>query len=467
MVKKHFKDLDTPVSPLGFGVMRLPMNADGNFSSETHSLLAHAYESGINYFDTAYTYLGGQSEVLIRQALVDRFPRSTFYIADKLPVWECKNRADMERIFEEQLNRLGTDYIDFYLLHSMHKTRWLDIHNKGVLDFLDEKKSKGQIRMAGFSLHDRLDALMMINESYDWDFIQLQINYYDWIAQQAKESYEYLEKQEIPCMVMEPVGGGRLVNLPTEAQLRLKGLRPDDSIASWAIRYVASLPNVAVTLSGMNDKAQLDDNLKTFREMEPFTEEEEKAIDDVINILVSFNNISCTTCNYCIETCPKGIDIPQIFNRYNDSKMFDNMASFDIDYFTFIPDSRQGYHCISCGKCEKQCPQNIEISKLVKIIHEEAVGMSLGADIDSLKKAKMIVCFGAGEIGERALKSLRLCGIEPAYFCDNAERLWGTHIEGVEVISPDSLKKLEDSLVLITSSYKNQIEEQLKELKII
>ncbi|MDR2392476.1 MAG: aldo/keto reductase, partial [Planctomycetota bacterium] len=384
MRTRFIKRLDAHLSPLGFGVMHLAKNADGGFPPEVHALLAAALEKGINYFDTGYFYLGGRSEGLIRDALVRRYPRDSFYIADKLPGWACKDRGDMERIFNQQLERLGVDSIDFYLLQALQRQSWLAICGKGVLDFLDEKRRNGQIRKVGFSMHDTAETLMLIDRAYGWDFAQLQINYYDWITQRAKESYEYLAERDIPCMVMEPVGGGRLAKLPPEADALLREVRPNASAASWALRFVAALPNVAVTLSGMSTAGQLDENIQACGMAEPLSEAEERAIGGVVKALQSKNAVPCGLCQYCVGSCPKRIDIPQIFTRYNDYMMFDNSLRLDLSY-AFVPRGRRADSCISCGECAKRCPQNIDIPRELKRIHDMAVDLSIGVAVEKIR----------------------------------------------------------------------------------
>jgi predicted aldo/keto reductase-like oxidoreductase len=474
MNKRFIKKLDMELSPLGFGVMRLPMDGD-RFTDETYRLIALAMDSGINYFDTAYPYQKGRSEELIRRAVVSRYPRDTFHIADKLPVWECADAADMERIFRTQLDRLGVEYIDMYLLHGLHQSRWMDIYQKGVLDFLDRKKKEGRIRKVGFSLHDTTKILVSILDTFDWDFVQLQINYYDWVVQHAKESYECLAERDIPCLVMEPVGGGRLSKLPYKAESLLKELAPNRSISSWAIRYVASLPNVAVTLSGMSNEEQLNDNLSSFDPVAAMTGAELNAVDKVVKILRSYNTIPCTSCRYCVDECPKSIDIPYIFQRYNDYMMFDNIARFDIDYFAFIPNGKRADACIACGKCARKCPQEINIPERMKLVHNTAVGLSIGLDMERLdenfekEKGSLLVCFGAGDWGERAQILLAEKGYQVDYFCDNAQHLWGKKINGIPVISPEQLRALHQDteiIVLITSTYYEEIKAQLDKLGI-
>ena len=474
MEKRYIRQLGMELSPLGFGVMRLPMEGDG-FSEEVYTLLDKAMEEDINYYDTAYPYLQGKSEVLIREALVKRYERGRFYIADKLPVWECRDLEDMERIFQIQLKRLGVEHIDFYLLHGLHKKRWEDIYEKGVLDFLEKKKREGRIRKIGFSFHDTADVLAQIEEKYQWDFIQLQINYYDWEMIGARECYEYLADRNIPCMVMEPVGGGRLSRLPEKAEKILKDIHPEWSVPAWAMKFVSSLPNVAVTLSGMNDEKQFTDNVGQLSDIRTLTDVETQAIRQAVDIVRSCNAIPCSGCRYCVDVCPKGVDIPQIFKRYNDSRLFEDMARFDVDYYAFIPEKKRGDSCIQCESCSKKCPQKIDIPRKLKKIHKFAVGLSIGmpeGQLDSFLDdhiGKKIICFGAGEQGKRAKKILQDEGYEVVYFSDNAKIKWGDFVEGIEVISPDKMKKLYAEggfSILVTSAYHKEIEEQLIEMGI-
>ncbi len=470
---RYHPRLNMALSPLGFGVMRLPMNPDGSFPDQVRRLLAEAYESGINYFDTAFPYLGGRSEELVREALVARYPRESFYIADKLPVWDCRDAGDMERIFNIQLERLGTGYIDFYLLHGLHESRWRDIYGLGVLAFLDRKRAEGVIRKVGFSFHDTADVLVPIADAYDWDFAQLQINYYDWKVQRAEDAYGVLQQRDIPCMVMEPVGGGRLARLPDSAEQLLKDRRPGASAASWAMRFVADLPNVVVTLSGMSDREQLADNLAVFASAAPLSDTERAALNGVVEIMIGRNTIPCTACGYCVADCPKNVDIPQIFKRYNDHRQFDGLARFDLEYHAFLPEGRRASNCVSCGKCVKQCPQNIDVPEELRMIHNLAVKLATGADVERLKEAlsggSRLVCFGAGAAGRGALSLLRGSGIGVDYFCDNAQGLWGTEVDGVTVISPGELKRMASqsaTLTLVTSGAAKAIQEQLLELDV-
>ena len=474
MKKRYIKKLNMSLSPLGFGVMRLSFE-NGVFSKEVYETLIKAYECGINYFDTAYYYLGGQSEVLIREAIVSRFPRDSYYIADKLPVWVCRNMDDMERIFNEQLERLGVSYIDFYLLHSLHRSRWQDIYNKGVLDFLQKKLNERKIKKIGFSFHDAFDELSPILDAFEWDFVQLQVNYYDWITQHANKSYNILEKRGIPCIAMSSVGGGRLSILPDKEEKILKEISPNDTSTAWALRFVSSLPNVAVALSGMNNIKQLSENLSIYESFSPLSSQENKALQKVVENLREYNAVPCTACGYCMDDCPKEIDIAQTFKRYNDYKQFDNtaMARFDVEYKALIPLNRMAMHCIECGICVKNCPQKINIPEKLKEIDRFIVELSLGCDIGLLKQMILngfaLICFGAGNMGRSVNYTLAKENVKLDFFCDNRENIWETEIDGVKVISPERLHKLSqdrDVCVLITSSFYSQIKEQLDKIGI-
>lgn len=477
MERRHIKQLGMELSPLGFGVMRLPMEGDA-FPKKVYDLIDRAVGYGINYYDTAYLYQRSKSEGLIRDVLVKRYDREKFYIADKLPVWECRDQSDMERIFQIQIERLGVEYIDFYLLHALHKNIWESVYEKGVLDFLEKKKREGKIRKVGFSFHDTAEVLKQIERAYAWDIVQLQLNYYDWEAIGVKDSYVHLEEKGIPCMVMEPVGGGRLSELPEEAERKLKAIHADQTVASWAIRYAASLPNVAVTLSGMSDEVQLDDNVRQFNDMRPFTDVEKKAIEDVVKIIGSHHSIPCSGCRYCVDECPRGVDIPQIFKRYNDFYLFKRTQTptFDEDYFMYIPEGKTADRCIKCKKCVERCPQKIQIPQEIEKIHKLVISLTVGMDEPAELERflqqdvrEKIICFGAGLRGIRTKAFLQSLKYDVAYFCDNDEMKWGTVVDGIEVISPDKMNdvyKAGGFCVLITSAYRKDIRKQLETLGI-
>ena len=473
--KKLVKGLNMLISPLGAGVMRFQPES-GSLSQEAFRLLDLAMERGINYFDTAFLYNSGRSEDFIRQSLVAKYSRGSFIIADKLPVWLCKNREDMERIFNIQLERLGVEYIDVYLLHALHKETWTQVYNHGVLDFLEEKKKEGRIRKAGFSFHDNADKLPMIADAYHWDLAQLQINYYDWFVHDVKQSYELLSQKDIPIVVMEPVGGGRLARLPAEIEKSFKAANPAASIPSWAIRFCASLPGVAVVLSGMTTETELDDNLSCFDPLMPLSEKEFATLKEAVKVLQHTGAIPCSACRYCTDECSAGIDIPHIFQQYNDYKTFDRTISLTWAYMELVPVSRRADQCVNCGRCVKLCPQKIDIPQQLSMVHEHALLLTLfGSNenfdeiLDGLK-GKTVVLFSAGAFGQSMLNYAEKRGLKVNYFCDNGSDLWGKKINGVEVISPEQLKKLHDTCevkVLITNqNYFNAIKEQLQTMNI-
>jgi len=475
MQKRHIKKLDMELSQLGFGIMRLPM-ANGWFTDDAYKMIDRAMEVGINYYDTAYRYQEGQSEAFVYDALVKRYPRESFHIADKLPVWECRCKDDMGRIFNTQLERLGVEFIDFYLLHALNKPNWRTAYDQGALDFLEKRKKEGKIRKVGFSLHDNTDALSCIERAFEWDFVQLQINYYDWTVQRVDKSYEYLDIKGIPCFVMEPVGGGRLGKLPEKAEALLKTASPGASVSSWAIRFAAALPNVAVTLSGMSTHEQLEDNIATFSPVVPITQGEQSKLDEVVRIFGSYNAIPCTSCQYCVHGCPGEIDIPQIFQRYNDSIMFENATSFDIDYFGLIPEGKRGDACTDCGICVKKCPQGIGIPQQLINMHRAAVSAAFGVgkeELDYLKNRgsdSITVCFGAGLRGKILQAYLRQNGVDTDYFCDNSESMWGKEVNGVPVVGLKKIQQLAKGVwvdMLVAVGAYNEVKKQLEDSGVI
>ena len=471
--KRHIERLGLDLSPLGLGVMRL-QEKNGLFSKEAFNLMDIAMASGVNYYDTAYFYNSGHSEAFLREALVKKYARDSFVIADKLPVWLCNSRNDMERIFDEQLERLGVEYIDIYLLHGMSKDRWHQVYRQDVLDFLEKKKREGRIRKTGFSFHDRCENIPIITEAYDWDIVYLQINYYDWIVQDVKKNYEYVFNKGTPIVVMEPVGGGRLVRLPSEAENSLKKINPNASIPSWAIRFCASLSGVDVVLSGMVTEAELRDNLSCFDPIVSLSDTEYAALENGARAIQKAGAIPCSACRYCTDDCPVDIDIPYIFQQFNDSKMFNHPLNWS--YTEIMPIERRADKCINCGKCKEKCPQMIDIPKQLQIVHEYAFLIPVfhrNENVDTVMdelKGNSIVLFGAGIYGKAVLEYARRRKLPVSYFCDNSSHLWNTEIDGVKVIAPDKLKELyntNDVRVLITSKYGySAIKDQLRALGI-
>ncbi|MDE7203126.1 MAG: aldo/keto reductase, partial [Lachnospiraceae bacterium] len=445
MLQRYVKQLEMRLSPLGFGVMRLPQNPDGSFPASTISLLHRAYECGINYFDTGYEYLRGESESLIRDALVLNYSRDSFCIADKLPVWRISSRDDMERIFATQLERLGTQYIDFYLLHAMNASYWRNMQKLHVLEFLDAKKRSGQIRKIGFSLHDNEITLENMLSAYDWDFCQLQINYYDWYAQHAIENYRLCEEREIPILVMEPIGGGRLIKLPPEAEQMVQDCSLTPS--QLALRFLMGLSDVAVTLTGAITEEQLNENIATVSDIGDIISNSDDVIfENIVKIIQSKSAIPCTACKYCNRECPQKVDIPLCFQKYNDYKLlglpsqYTNLGEF---YFNCVPEEYQASNCIACGRCVKRCPQHINIPSELKKVHIAASAELIGVSPDELSNKisgnTKIVCFGAGGMGKSFINILSSFGYKVDYLCDNSSELWGKKVDSIEIISPKRL----------------------------
>ena len=294
--------LGKEISRLGYGGMRFPKNGDEVDMDAAVQLLRKAYEMGINYFDTAMVYHKGESEKIFGKAF-EPYPRDSYLIADKMSIWLCSDEEDMKARFYNQLKTLKTDYIDFYLVHSLNRNHYKKVKDLHCVEFLQQMKQEGKIKHLGFSFHDTYQVFTQILNDYTWDFVQIQLNYLDWHNQGAEQLYRELERRNLPVMVMEPVRGGYLATIDSERAKPFLELEPQRSIASWAIRWVESLPQVAVVLSGMSDLQQLEDNVATMTNFEPMNEQELAAIDRVVEEIRKVNEIPCTGCRYC--TPPK------------------------------------------------------------------------------------------------------------------------------------------------------------------
>ncbi|MBR3788996.1 MAG: aldo/keto reductase [Clostridia bacterium] len=371
MKYSEFSNIQGKVSKLGFGLMRLPKLYEGKEDidfKEAEKLVDLAYKNGVNYFDTAYVYHGGESEIFAGKIL-NKYPRESYNLATKLPGWAIKNdNKTVDELFNEQLEKCETEYFDFYLLHSLNRDIWNTFKSVNAYENLKEKKAQGQIRHLGFSFHGDMELFKELLENYEWDFVQLQINYYDWEADNAKDFYKLLEDKNIPCIVMEPVRGGSLQKLNDEAVEVFKKLS-DNSPASYALRFVAQLPNVLTTLSGMSTYEQVEDNINTFNECKPLSDEEMKAIDRA-NILFRKNfSIPCTACKYCVTECPKGIDIPSCFSAFNEYNATRDIQDLNKTYL-LIPEEKRANNCIDCKKCMEHCPQEINIPRKLSNIKD-------------------------------------------------------------------------------------------------
>lgn len=364
--RKQFKNIE--ISRLGLGNMRLPCKTpikreanpliDYNKAQE---LVDMSYENGVNYFDTAYMYHAGKSEKFIGQAL-KKYPRESYYLADKLPIWMCKMPADMQKIFDKQLQRTGIDCFDFYLLHSLDKGNFEKCEKYGAYDFLLEKQKQGLIKNIGFSFHGTIDDLKTIVAAHHWDFAQIQMNYLDWKNQDAKTQYEILTEAGIPVIVMEPVRGGKLADVPKRVEELFVNNAPDKSIASWAIRFCATHDNVLTILSGMNAKEQMLDNLQSLTDFVPMTDVELKICQNAASIINESEIIPCTGCDYCAD-CPKSVKISTIFDVYNKLKTGEYTADQAKEKYAQIDVNHT--QCVACGKCKEHCPQSIDIPKIL------------------------------------------------------------------------------------------------------
>ena len=363
-------DLNT-MPKLGFGLMRLP-EKDGTIDMEHLCRMVDAYmQAGMNYFDTAYVYHGGNSEKVIKEALVKRYPRDRFMLATKLPAWCMKEPEDRDRIFNEQLERCGVDYFDLYLLHSIEDGgngetyERLDCFNWGL-----QKKAEGKIRHFGFSFHGSPAYLIKVLDAHpEVEFVQIQLNYADWRnpVVRSGELYEILHSRNIPMIIMEPVKGGTLAALKPELEEMYRAARPDASIASWALRFVGSLPGVMTILSGMSTEEQMQDNIGTFRHFEPLSEEEKKLVDKVRTIMLDVPQIGCTSCRYCTPGCPMNISIPDVFRAVNTMTLYGDLFRPKAFYGGVIGQGHgRASDCIACGQCEGVCPQHLPIIDLLK-----------------------------------------------------------------------------------------------------
>ncbi len=361
----------TKMPKLGFGLMRLP-EKDGQIDMEQvcHMVDLYMEKEGFHYFDTAYGYHGGRSEVAVKEALVQRYPRDLFYLATKLPAWEIRNAQDRDRLFAEQLERTGTDFFDFYLLHSLEDGEHYKTYEKfDCFQWAAEKKKEGKIRHFGFSFHGSPKLLEEVLDRHpEVEFVQIQLNYADWknpLVHSGK-LYEILRRRRLPIIVMEPVKGGTLAELTPEFEEMFKKVRPEASAASWAMRFAGSLAGVATILSGMSNEEQMKDNLHTFTAFEPLDEKEKEVIGEVVKKMLDMPVIPCTSCRYCCEGCPKGIQIPDVFRALNTLRMYPGDNRPQMFYHGLVSHSGKASDCIACGKCEGVCPQHLKIPALMK-----------------------------------------------------------------------------------------------------
>ncbi len=365
-----FKDIS--VSMLGFGAMRLPTDANGNIDDALNKkMVKTALDAGINYFDTAYMYMNGKSERAMGDALKP-YDRNSFNLTTKMPVMMLDREEDVERIFNEQLERCRTDHFDFYLVHCLNKRNWENTKKYNVIPFLEQKKKEGKIKYLGFSHHDTPELLQEIIDYYDkWEFVQLQINKIDWKSCRGEEQYNIARIAKLPIIVMEPLRGSALANLNADATKILKDYNPDASAASWAFRWLAGLDGIFTMLSGMTKPEHLEDNIKTFKNLKPLSEEEQKVYDRALAAHMKSLAIGCTACRYC--ECPVGVDIASIFSLYNQYKQDTTgmgKTGF-ISHYGALRENERADKCIKCGLCKSKCPQQLDIPALLAKVDKE------------------------------------------------------------------------------------------------
>lgn len=368
MIYNKFQDLE--LSALGQGMMRLPV-IDGDDSrvdeAAAAEMIDHAFSKGINYFDTAWGYHNGNSELTAGRFL-SRYPRETYYMATKFPGYDNSNMPKVKEIFEEQLKKCQTEYFDFYLFHNVYEGNIDDYLNPkfGILEYLLEQKKNGRIRHLGFSTHGSLEVMKRFLDAYGehMEFCQIQLNYMDWHFQNADEKVKLLNEAGIPIWVMEPLRGGRLAKAEGEKETLLKSLRPEEPIPAWAFRFLQSIPGVTMVLSGMSNMEQLKDNLATYEENVPLTKEEFDQLVQCQDRETAKGGLPCTACHYCTSHCPQELPIPELIALYNEHKVTGGGFIAPMAVASMAPEKRPG-NCIGCRSCEQVCPQQIRISEMM------------------------------------------------------------------------------------------------------
>ena len=366
MVYKQFQDLK--LSALGLGAMRLPVIGGDDAKIDeaaTEEMVAYAMEKGINYYDTAWGYHGGNSELAMGKAL-SKYPRENYYLATKFPGYDLSNMDKVQEIFEKQLEKCQTEYFDFYLFHNvceMNIDAYLD-EKHGIFSYLMKQKEEGRIRHLGFSAHGSCEVMKRFLEAYGehMEFCQIRLNWLDYRFQDAKAKVELLKEYHLPVWVMEPLRGGRLAALSEETEARLKELRPDEGIPAWAFRFLQALPEVTVVLSGMSNMEQLKENIETFETDKPLSGDEMDELAKIAEDMTARITLPCTACHYCVSHCPKGIDIPSLIELYNEHSFTGGGFSAPMALMA-VPEDKKPSACIGCKSCEAVCPQQIKISE--------------------------------------------------------------------------------------------------------
>lgn len=365
---------------LGFGFMRLPLHSTDDHRSvdveQVKKMVDQFMSHGFTYFDTAAPYHGGQSEMALREALVKRYPRSAYTITDKLSLFMIKSEAEFQPFFDAQLERLGVEYMDYYWRHGLGEATYRQAEAMHAFEFIQQKKAEGLVKHIGLSFHDKAVLLdEILTRHPEMEYVQLQLNYLDWEdpTVESRKCYEVATKHRKPVIVMEPIKGGSLVNIPEKAKALFRAKRPELSIASWAIRFAATPPNVMMVLSGMSDEEQVADNISYMERFEPLDEEEQDVIRQAKEIIKASIAIPCTACRYCVDDCPKHIAIPDCFSIYNNLKQFGpKQGIVAMTYYgNLIQTHGKASDCIRCGKCEGHCPQHLPIREHLKTVAAE------------------------------------------------------------------------------------------------
>lgn len=370
MEYREMKNTGIKPSLLGFGCMRFPLLENGKIDRiKAEEMMDVAIKAGVTYIDTAYPYHEQESELFVGEVL-KKYPRDSFYLATKCSLWYIETHEDAIKMFENQLNRLQVEYFDFYLIHSLSRDLWDKALKLGVLDYLIEMKKAGKIRQLGFSFHDEFPVFEEILRYHNWDFCQIQLNYIDTDIQAGMKGVHLAEELGIPLVIMEPIKGGTLARLSDDMEAKFKQAHPEWSISSWALRWVASLDNVKVILSGMSTMGHVTDNLNTFNNFEKLNLDEQTIVKEVADMIHSRKKNGCTGCNYCMP-CPFGVNIPRNFRIWNDLGVFGDVNKAKKRYFTHCPPEQRSDMCTWCGACEPLCPQSISIREDLKKMTEE------------------------------------------------------------------------------------------------
>ena len=368
MQYRTFKKLDREVSLLGMGAMRLPETEDGQINEpEAIDIIRSAIDAGINYVDTAFGYHNGKSEGLVGKALRDGY-REKVLLADKMPIWLAKDEEHMKEMFQTQLERLDTDYIDMYLVHSVNKPNWKRIKKLNLMPFLEEMKAAGKIKHIGFSFHDSYEFFEEVLDSYPWEFCQTQLNYMDKDIQAGVKGLKLAAEKGLSVIIMEPLKGGKLTTgIPPTVQELWDNAPVKRTPAEWGFKWLANMPEVTLILSGMSSREQLQQNIATVSaaDLNVLSDKERELIDKVSDEYNRLIKYSCTGCEYCLP-CPQKLKIPDLIDTLNEWNIYGQNPATKMEYIEWVPEGRHASDCISCKACEKKCPQGLPVAQIMK-----------------------------------------------------------------------------------------------------